>query len=162
LAAQLAETGHRAIVCGTINFDEGSYLGYLSKSSDAMTDVQLISDLHKSEVKKMAEYLQIPEEIKNAIANGDMYDNRSDETVFGTSYDFVELYSWFLQLSEAEQAQKLKSWPAATRAEFELLRTNLERLHAFNKHKYTVVPQGLHFTLFEANIPGGWTLIKYV
>ncbi|WP_258957573.1 hypothetical protein [Legionella sainthelensi] len=44
-----------------MNRDEGSYVGFFGKASDAMVDIQLISDLHKSEVKKLALFLNIPQ-----------------------------------------------------------------------------------------------------
>ena len=46
----LNEQGFKPILVGTTNMDEGCYLGYVGKASDGLVDVQLISDIHKSEV----------------------------------------------------------------------------------------------------------------
>jgi NAD+ synthetase len=162
VAAQLIEAGQRPLVLGTINFDEGGYIGFFSKSADAMTDVQMISDLHKSEVRQLASLYSIPEDILSAPPNGDMFDGRTDEEVFGTSYDFVELYSWYLQQSSAAQQKILRSFPDHTLSQFLSLKKGLDALHEHNSHKYTIPPQGLHFCIFPAKISGGWTLSRYV
>ena len=36
-----------------------------------------------------------------------MYDSRTDETVFGASYDFVELYLNYLNMEESEKEKIL-------------------------------------------------------
>ncbi len=66
VANQLHEAGLPCAVVGTINRDEGSYIGFFGKVSDAMVDIQIISDLHKSEVKKLARFLTIPNDIIDA------------------------------------------------------------------------------------------------
>ena len=88
--------GFPAILWGTTNFDEGSYIGYFGKASDGCVDIQLISDLHKSEVNKIAIKLQVTDEIINAVPSGDLYNGQSDEQYIGTSYDFMELYFGYL------------------------------------------------------------------
>jgi SNF2 family DNA or RNA helicase len=49
---------NNAVVCGTINRDEGAYVGYFGKVSDSVVDLQLIFDIHKSEVNNLATYFQ--------------------------------------------------------------------------------------------------------
>jgi len=63
----LADQGLPAVVVGTTNRDEGSYLGYVGKASDGMVDLQLIADLHKSEVYALAVHLGVTPEIINAV-----------------------------------------------------------------------------------------------
>jgi NAD+ synthase (glutamine-hydrolysing) len=99
----LSQIGLNAIICGTTNKDEGTYLGYIGKASDGMVDIQLISDIHKSEVYKVGTYLNIPKSIMNVAPSGDMYDNRIDETVFGAPYDFVELYLNYLNFNTKDK-----------------------------------------------------------
>lgn len=84
--------GYPAILCGTTNFDEGSYIGYFGKASDGCVDVQLISDIHKSEVNKIAKLLGITDEILNVAPAGDLYNGMTDEQYIGAPYDFMELY----------------------------------------------------------------------
>lgn len=63
----LNQAGYGSIICGTTNKDEGTYLGYIGKASDGMVDLQIISDIHKSEVYKVAEILGIPKSIMDVI-----------------------------------------------------------------------------------------------
>jgi NAD+ synthetase len=54
LTSLLAQEGAPAVLLGTTNRDEGGYIGFFGKASDGMVDIQLISDLHKSEVYELA------------------------------------------------------------------------------------------------------------
>lgn len=63
----LNQVGLGSIICGTTNKDEGAYLGYVGKASDGMVDVQIISDIHKSEVYEVAKELEIPKSIIEAV-----------------------------------------------------------------------------------------------
>lgn len=152
----LNQAGYGAIVCGTTNKDEGTYLGYIGKASDGMVDVQLISDIHKSEVYKVANELKIPESIIKVAPSGDMYDSRIDEEVFGTSYDFVELYLNYLNLSDKEQSEVLNSFSKEAKEQFEFYAGNLEHLHKYNLHKYISKSPAIHLDLWDSSVKGGW------
>lgn len=134
----LKEQGFPAVLVGTTNRDEGAYLGYVGKASDGMVDIQLISDLHKSEVRAVAKYLGVTDEILNVTPTGDMFDGRCDEELFGATYDFVELY-----------LQNRVSCKAAD---------NLEKMHRYNSHKYFVGSPAVHLDLYESGVEGGWPL----
>lgn len=86
---------HKAVVCGTINRDEGSFIGYFGKKTDTC-DIQIISDLHKSEVYAVAKYLGVPDEIINAAPSGGLYSGNTDEQEIGASYDMIELYTGYI------------------------------------------------------------------
>lgn len=152
----LAARGLRAVVLGTINRDEGAYLGYVGKAGDGMVDIQLIADLHKSEVYAAARELGVPESILKATPTGDMFDGRTDEQVFGAPYDFVELYLGWLCLSPAEQRRALATLDDEERALFEELAASLERVHAYNAHKYLVGSPAVHLNVLQSAVPGGW------
>lgn len=134
----LKEQGFPAVLVGTTNRDEGAYLGYVGKASDGMVDIQLISDLHKSEVRKVAEYLGVTQEILDITPTGDMFDGRCDEELFGATYDFVELY-----------LQNRVTGKAAD---------NLEEMHRYNAHKYFVGSPAVHLDIYESGVEGGWPL----
>lgn len=92
-AAILQTHGYKSIVVGTTNKSEGGYIGFYGKASDGMVDLQPISDLYKSEVYKVAEFLKcIPESIMNIQPMGDVYDGRVDEEMIGCPYWFLELF----------------------------------------------------------------------
>lgn len=138
IATLLTESGFPAVIVGTTNRDEGAYLGYVGKASDGMVDLQLISDLHKSEVRSLASLLKIPREIITSEPTGDMFDGRPDEELFGTDYDSVELY--MTNRFSGENAD------------------NLEKLHNYNKHKYFIGSPAVHLDIFESGVEGGWPI----
>ena len=145
-----------AIICGTTNKDEGAYLGYVGKASDGMVDVQVISDIHKSEVYQVAHELGIPKSIIEATPSGDMYDSRTDETVFGASYDFVELYLNYLNMEDSEKEKLISSLDEKSKEQFDFYAKNLENLHKYNLHKYMAKSPAVHLDLYDSSVKGGW------
>ena len=127
-----------------------------------MVDVQLISDIHKSEVYKVANKLKIPKSIINAIPTGDMYDNREDIEVFGASYDFVEIYLNFLNLSVNDKKLFIKELSNVGKKQFKFYSNNLENLHKYNSHKYLGLSPAVHLDLFDSSISGGWISYKNI
>ena len=121
-----------------------------------MVDVQLISDIYKSEVYKVAEKLNIPKSILNVTPTGDMYDNRIDEEVFGASYDFVELYMYFLHLNKSKKDDFKQSLSIEALSEFVFYSKNLEKLHKYNKHKYLAKSPAIHLDLYDSGLINGW------
>lgn len=154
----LNQEGLPALVCGTTNRDEGAYLGFVGKASDGMVDIQLISDLHKSEVRAVAKYLSVPKSILNAVPTGDMFDGRVDEDVFGASYDFVELFL-LLQAMEDETLKQLlvDALPASSKKIFNHLAANVQDLHRYNAHKYRVGSPAVHLDVLESGVKDGWS-----
>ncbi len=147
------------ILIGTTNRDEGAYLGYVGKYSDGLVDLQVISDLHKSEVYELAHFLDLPSSTINAIPRGDMYDDRTDTEVFGAPYDFVELYLNFLELSEIEKKDILGQLSKGAMHQFDAMQSNLEKLHSYNGHKYLGNQPGspaYHLDILRSGVPGGW------
>ncbi len=152
----LVKDSKPAVVIGTTNLDEGGYLGYFGKASDGLVDLQLISDIHKSEVYSLAKVLNLPDSILQAIPSGDMFDGRSDEEVFGASYDFVELYFSYLRLKLSDQENLKNKWKKNTVAQFQLLANRLEKLHSYNQHKYFSKSPAVHLDILPSSVPGGW------
>jgi len=152
----LQQSGKTAIVCGTINRDEGAYLGFFGKSSDAMTDIQIISDCHKSEVYQLAHLLDVPTCIIEATPSGDTYDGKTDEEMIGVDYDFIELYLNMRCYNQHWQQHLLKKLSPDIRALFHKKVALLEQRHAVNQHKYLDGTCGIHFDVMQRAVPGGW------
>jgi len=102
-AAQLLSQSAPCIVLGTGNKDEDGYLCYFCKAGDGVVDVQLIADLHKSEVFAVGRHLGVPESILKAPPSADLWEGQTDEDELGFTYDFVELYTEYLALSNEEK-----------------------------------------------------------
>jgi NAD+ synthetase len=150
-----------SIVCGTTNRDEGAYLGYFGKASDGMVDIQMISDLHKSEVYQIATYLGVPQSVIDAVPTGDMYDNRSDVEVFGSPYDFVEFYLNYLGWNHTRKHDFHQSLTNEAGTQFLILKGNLDDLHSYNKHKYLAASPAVHMDVIKGKIKGGWQYNVY-
>lgn len=144
----LTDNGYPSLVIGTTNLSEGGYLGYVGKASDGMVDLQVISDLYKSEVYQVAKLLNVPQNIMEATPTGDMFDGREDEAVFGASYGLVELFHLWLQNGSDAELMKDETFQQAAE--------NLEKLHKYNQHKYTYSTPSIHLDILPASIPGGW------
>jgi NAD+ synthase (glutamine-hydrolysing) len=135
--AQLyGQKGTPAIVMGTGNMDEDGYLAYFCKAGDGVVDVQLISDLHKSEVFKVATALGVPTNTIVAPPSADLWDGQTDEDELGFSYDFVELFTGFyLKLDDTHKQAFRDSLSAEAKAQFEAWASAAEKVHKRNLHK---------------------------
>ena len=121
---------------GTGNRDEDGYLGYFCKAGDGVVDVQLIADLHKSEVFKVGAVLGVPESILNSPPSADLWEGQTDENELGVTYDFVELYTgWYLPLPDAKKKEFLDSLDEETKKEWDHYSAISETVHRRNAHK---------------------------
>lgn len=69
-------TGNLGEACGfLINLaDEDGYLLYFCKAGDGVSDIQLIADLHKSEVFKVAKEIKVPRSVLEAAPSADLWE----------------------------------------------------------------------------------------
>ena len=149
-AAMLQTQGYRSIVVGTTNRDEGSYIGFFGKASDAMVDLQPIADIHKGEVWEVAKMLKVPESVINAVPEGGVWDGRDDEDMIGAPYWFLEMVLLAKEYGKADDLmEKLDPYAQKWLA-------NIERLHEMNKHKYEVGNPAHFIDVMNRKIPGGW------
>jgi len=164
-AAQLQDAGYKSIVVGTTNRDEGSYIGFFGKASDAMVDLQPIADIHKSEVYKIAEILGVSREIIEAKPAGDVHDGRTDEEMIGAPYWFVELYllmkqeNTSLSLHGALPGERLRQIipEIYDNVTFKNYSEKIEEIHNKNSHKYKVGSPARFIDVMERKIEGGWS-----
>lgn len=164
-AAQLQQRGYRSIVVGTTNRDEGSYIGFFGKASDAMVDLQPIADIHKSEVYKIARLLDVTKEIINAAPAGDVHDGRNDEEMIGAPYWFLELYLLMKQENlalsigiEFSDEHLKKIVPKVFEDDmFKKYSKAIEEIHNKNAHKYQVGSPSHFIDVMKRKIEGGWS-----
>ena len=135
-AQLLTQEGYPSLVMGTGNQDEDGYLAYFCKAGDGVVDVQLISDLHKSEVYKVGKKLGVPSSILEAAPSADLWDNQKDEEELDFTYDFIEFYTgYYLKLAEIEKLEFLNKLNDNERRDFENNVKKCESVHKRNKHK---------------------------
>lgn len=147
-AAHLQANGYCSLVVGTTNRSEGSYVGHFGKASDGAVDVQVLSDLWKSQVMALAEQLGVPEEVRTRVPTGDVWDGKTDEETLGCTYDFLEEY--------LELKVRVDDFPVHWGdRELEWGR-RIEALHATNFHKYIVGSPAIHLVVLDPSVQGGW------
>lgn len=153
VAAHLQAEGFRTLVAGTTNRSEGSYIGFYGKGSDGMNDIQPISDLWKSQVFALAEYLGVIPEIINEKPRGDVWDSRCDEDMIGATYPEIEAYLEAKCLYETP----MKYTVIGVNPRKMTCSIAIERLHKTNLHKYLVGSPAVHFDVLPRHVPGGWS-----
>ena len=130
----LSSSGTPSIVIGTGNFDEDGYLYYFCKPGDGTSDVQLIHDLHKSEVKEVAKYLKCTEEIIVAPPSADLWEGQTDENELGFPYSFCELFIE-LSLDEKDRDEWIKTLDEENRKQWDEWEKMIVSVHRRNGHK---------------------------
>jgi len=83
------------IVIGTGNKTE-ILLGYTTLFGDSACAINPLGDLYKSQVWKLAAYLDIPKEIIEKAPSADLWEGQTDETELGVSYKRVDELLYFM------------------------------------------------------------------
>lgn len=74
-----------ALVLGTSNKSE-IMLGYGTKYGDFAADLEIIGALFKTEVKKLARHMELPQELINKPPSAELYKEQTDEQELGYTY----------------------------------------------------------------------------
>jgi len=78
-----------AMVIGTSNKTELA-LGYGTKHGDLAGDIDIIGDLYKEEVFKLAEHLGLPNEFIEKAPSAELYAGQTDEDELGVTYKEID------------------------------------------------------------------------
>jgi len=136
VAQLLSQAGTPCVVMGTGNKDEDGYLAYFCKAGDGVVDIQLIADIHKSEVFAVGRELGVPKSILEAEPSADLWPGQTDEEELGFSYDFVELFTGaYLTLNDTDKAAFRASLDEESTTAFKKWSEAAEKVHNRNKHK---------------------------
>jgi NAD+ synthase (glutamine-hydrolysing) len=136
----LREHGFPAVVVGTGNKDEDGYLAYFCKYGDGAVDVQLIADLHKSQVFQVGRFLGVSLSILEAAPSADLWAGHTDEEEMGFSYDFIEFYTgYYLPISIEDRVEFIKKLTAESLNEFLHFEGLCTSIHLRNAHKLSGV-----------------------
>jgi len=101
----LYDIAHRedGIVVGTGNKDEDE-IGYFTKGGDGLTDINPLSSIHKSVVRKMGKLLKVPKEIIKSKPTAGLWEGQTDEDELGMTYDEVE---WAIKWDDEKNNKSL-------------------------------------------------------
>jgi NAD+ synthase len=78
------------LVCGTSNKSE-ILVGYFTKYGDGGVDIMPIGDLYKTQVRQLAEYLNIPKELISKPPTAGLWIGQSDEQELRLRYEKLDL-----------------------------------------------------------------------
>lgn len=84
-------TNYEYLVVGTDNLAEW-YTGYFTKYGDGGSDILPLIDLTKTEVKELARYLGVVDNVINKVPSADLWEGQTDEAEMGTSYEMIDAF----------------------------------------------------------------------
>lgn len=86
---------HEAMVIGTSNKTE-LLLGYGTIFGDLASAINPIGDLYKTQIRQLAAYLQVPQEIIDKPPSADLWTGQTDEAEIGYSYTEIDRLLYYL------------------------------------------------------------------
>ncbi|MDH7563383.1 MAG: NAD+ synthase [Candidatus Bathyarchaeota archaeon] len=126
------------IVCGSSDKSE-TMLGYFTKWGDIAADISPIMDLYKTQVRKLARYIGIPEPIVTKPSSPALWPGQTAENELGLKYEHLDLVLYGLEhfmntddIAEQVSVHKTvvekirKRWLSAEHKRRVLLTTKLE------------------------------------
>jgi NAD+ synthase len=84
------------LVLGTCNKTEKA-IGFFIKYGDAAADIAPLESLYKTQVRQLAAFLEIPEEIISKPPSPDLLPGITDEYAIGLSYETLDEILWRLE-----------------------------------------------------------------
>ena len=101
------------LVVGTGNLSE-LLVGYFTKYGDGGVDILPLGDLYKTDVKKIAAYLKIPDKILNKAPTAGLWAGQTDEDELGIKYHLLDKILYLITTEKLEDyiiAEKLEISP---------------------------------------------------
>ncbi|MFC4022655.1 NAD(+) synthase [Oceanobacillus longus] len=114
-------TNYNYMVVGTDNAAEW-YTGYFTKYGDGGVDILPVVEYTKTEVREMAKYLEVPQQIVTKKPSADLWEDQTDESEMGVSYDTIDTYLKGNKISDEDKEI-------------------IENLHKRSAHKREALPQ---------------------
>lgn len=108
------------LVTDTCNYSE-IYVGYMTKGGDGLADLNPIGSLTKHQIRILAEYFNIPQNIINKPPSADLWVGQTDEQEMGFTYEELDRY---LLTGQAETQ----------------IIERIEHLHQISEHKRVPMP----------------------
>lgn len=124
----------KRIVLGTGNKSE-ILLGYMTKYGDSGCDLEPVGDLYKTQVKELAVYLGIPDEIIEKTPSAGLWKDQTDEGELGMSYDLIDKILYY-SIEEKKSAEYISEKLDSEVRDVEGILGRVEE----NRHKSTAPP----------------------
>jgi NAD+ synthase len=114
-------TNYNYLVVGTDNAAEW-YTGYFTKYGDGGVDLLPLVEFTKGEVRELAAYLGVPDDVIQKKPSADLWAGQTDEAEMGTTYDTIDAYLKGETIPEKDKE-------------------TIEKLHHRSAHKRNPLPQ---------------------
>ncbi|MEM0057510.1 MAG: NAD+ synthase [Candidatus Bathyarchaeia archaeon] len=99
------------IVCGSSDKSE-TMIGYFTKWGDIAADIAPLMDLYKTQVRKLAKHIGIPEDIANKPATPMLWPGQTAEEEIGVKYELLDLILYglehFMKVEEIAEQLNIK------------------------------------------------------
>jgi NAD+ synthase len=99
------------IVCGSSDKSE-TMMGYFTKWGDVAADIHPLMDLYKTQVRKLARHVGVPEAIVNKPSTPALWPGQTAETELGVKYEQLDLVLYglerFMKTEEISDQLKVK------------------------------------------------------
>ncbi|WP_099158640.1 NAD(+) synthase [Virgibacillus ndiopensis] len=95
-------TNYNYLVVGTDNAAEW-YTGYFTKFGDGGVDILPIVNFTKTEVRELAKYLGVPDQVVTKKPSADLWEGQTDEAEMGTTYDIIDAYLKGEEIPDADK-----------------------------------------------------------
>ncbi len=84
------------LVVGTTDKSEWS-IGFYDRYGDGASDVALLRHLYKTQIRELARYLGVPQEIVDKPSSGDLAAGLANEAAIGLSYEELDAALWAME-----------------------------------------------------------------
>jgi NAD+ synthase (glutamine-hydrolysing) len=138
-------------VLGFIDRDQAAYLGEFHPGLEGACDVQLFTDLHRSELFELAKATDLAEPLPGEL----------EVVSFGSGAvrvhsDEMELYARLAELPWEVFADIREGWSAPTQKCFAQIQAHVAQVRAQRARAYVGCSPSIHLD-FRPPVPGGWT-----
>jgi len=116
------------MVIGTSNKTE-LLTGFFTKYGDGGVDIMPLADLYKTQIRQLARYLEIPDNIITKPPSPGFFPGQTDEKELGVSYDILDLI--LFSLDRGIEAEKISE---QLKIDLSLVKSIVERVKV-NRHK---------------------------
>ena len=99
---------HAGLVLGTSNKTE-LLLGYGTIHGDMASAINPLGDLYKTQVRQLADFLELPENVRKKTPSADLWPGQSDETELGFSYERLDRFLYLLVDRRAKRGTLLEA-----------------------------------------------------
>jgi NAD+ synthase len=116
------------MMIGTSNKTE-LLTGFFTKYGDGGVDIMPLADLYKTQIRQLARYLEIPDNIITKPPSPGFFPGQTDEKELGVSYDILDLI--LFSLDRGIEAEKISE---QLKIDLSLVKSIVERVKV-NRHK---------------------------